>query len=142
MNDAGDVRRRSYDARVASPRTVNLVLEFGVEGGVSCDPPRDLPSLLALEAVTKAFPSAAHTIHGLHEAGWVIQDVSTQQIGASRRRCAQVKLRKDFVRASPLSVSDDARASGVTDDLSPVFVWAADQGNDDDGCWDDYDGEL
>lgn len=125
---------------MASPRKVTVTLEIVTNDQSLRGSAEDLP--LDVEQAASALPPLAEALHGLDQGGWVIESASAAGTDGSAETRAQVTLCKDFIGASPLSVSDDVRACGVTDDLSPVFAWSGDTGDDNDGCWDSYQGEL
>jgi hypothetical protein len=125
---------------VASPRKVTVTLEIVTNDQSLRGSAQELA--LDVEQAASALPPLAEALHRLDHGGWVIESASAAKTDGSAEIRAQVTLGKDFIGSSPLSVSDDARACGVTDDLSPVFAWSADTGDDNDGSWDSYQGEL
>lgn len=134
------IRRGSYDLDVASPRKVTVTLEIVTNDQSLRGSAEEVP--LDVEQAASILPPLAEALHGLDQGGWVIESATASETDSIAETRAHVTLCKDFVRASPRYVSDDVRACGVTDDLSPVFAWSADMGDDDDGCWDSYQGEL
>jgi hypothetical protein len=122
---------------MASPRTVSLtvLLQTKPLGLLHPAPPPNDPTA----EILRACPDAKSILDGLRDGGWRLggpPDSTAEHQGLS------VSFIKQFVGSTPIDACEDARRCGVTDELAPIFDWAPDRGDDDDGAWDYWHGEL
>jgi hypothetical protein len=119
---------------MASPRTVSVtvLLETTLPG-------QDASGVRALVDVVRACPRTESVLNSLRDGGWTMDGPPDADVDPG---CLCVSFCKEFSSATPIDACEDARDCGVTDELGPVFDWTPDAGNDDDGAWDAWEGEL
>jgi hypothetical protein len=119
---------------MASPRTVSVtvLLETAV-------PAEDAREVSVLADVIRSCAHAERILNGLCNGGWRMQGSRCADVDLG---CLCVSFSKEFTGATPLTACENARECGVGDEHSPVFDWVPDVGDDDDGAWDRWEGEL
>ena len=119
---------------MASPRMVSVTVLL--ETTLSAE---DAQGVSALADVVRSCPDAERMLNGLADGGWRMQRSPRADVDPG---CLCVSFCKEFTRATPISACENARDCGLDDEHSPVFDWTPDVGDDDDGEWDRWEGDL